>query len=48
MSKIKKVLLSLTAKGAYNTARIEADSACFCFAYQPMMPQKVKKLRKKR
>lgn len=48
MSKIKKVLLSLTAKGAYSTAKSEADSACFCFAYQPKMPQKVKDLKKKR
>lgn len=48
MSKMKKVLLSLAAKSAYSTAKNEADSACFCFAYQPKMPQKVKDLKKKR
>lgn len=47
MSNVKKVLLSMVAKGAYSTAKNEADSACFCFAYQPKMPQKVKDLKKK-
>ena len=48
MQKIKKVLLSLAARSAYSTAKIEADSACVCFAYQPEMPQQVKDLKKKR
>lgn len=46
-NKVKKALLWITAKGAYSTAKAEADSACFCFAYQPKMPQKVRELRKK-
>lgn len=48
MSKMKKVLFSLVAKAAYSAAKMEADSACFCFAYQPKMPQRVKDLKKKR
>lgn len=48
MSKLKKAFLSLAAKGAYSTAKREADSVCVCFAYQPEMPRKVKDLKKKR
>ncbi len=48
MQKLQKTFLEKLAKGAFNTARKEADSACFCFGYQPRMPEKVKELRKKK
>lgn len=48
MKGIKKIVLENIARSAYQTAKHEADSACFCFFYQPIMPQKVKDLRKKK
>lgn len=48
MKKVRKMFLSGIAKGAYETAKREAESACFCFYYQPVMPQKVKDLRKRK
>lgn len=48
MKKIKKVILEKIAKTAYETAKLEADSACVCFFYQPVMPQKVKDMKKKK
>lgn len=48
MKNVKKVLLEGIAKTAYETAKQEADSACLCFAYQPVMPKKVKELKKKK
>lgn len=46
MKNIKKALLMKVAKTAYRTAKMEADSACLCFAYQPVMPKRVKELKK--
>lgn len=46
MKSIKKAVLTSVAKTAYQTAKSEADSACFCFCYQPVMPEKVKKLKR--
>ena len=46
MKNVKKALLTKVAKAAYDTAKVEADSACFCFYYQPVMPAKVKELKK--
>ena len=46
MKNIKKALLEKVAKTAYETAKLEVDSACVCFAYQPVMPEKVKELKK--
>ena len=48
MKNVKRVLLEKVAKTAYETAKQEADSACLCFAYQPVMPQKVKEMKKKK
>ena len=48
MKTVKEVVLSKIAKSAYNNAKKEADSACFCFGYQPAMPQKVKNMKKKK
>ena len=48
MKNLQQVLLEKIAKGAYSTAKIEADSACACFFYQPVMPQKVKDLSKRK
>lgn len=48
MKNLKKVCLEKIAKGAYRTAKLEADSACACFFYQPVMPEKVKELRKQK
>lgn len=48
MKEIKKSILKKIAKTAYATAKAEADSACICFGYQPVMPEKVKKLRSKK
>ncbi len=48
MKEMKKVVLKKLAKSAYANARVEADSACACFCYQPVMPQKVKELRKRK
>ena len=48
MKNVKAMLLESIAKGAYQTAKMEADSACFCFCYQPVMPQKVKDLKKRK
>lgn len=47
MNNLKKMILEKVAKGAYQTAKIEAYSACVCFFYQPVMPQRVKDLKKK-
>lgn len=48
MKDVKKALLGTIAKTAYETAKREADSACLCFCYQPVMPQKVKDMKKKK
>lgn len=48
MKSAKKIALEVIARAAYRTAKSEADSACICFCYQPVMPQKVKNLRKKK
>lgn len=48
MKNVKAMLLESIAKGAYQTAKMEADSACLCFCYQPVMPQKVKDLKKRK
>lgn len=48
MRDVKTMLLGKIAKGAYQNARIEADSACACFFYQPVMPKKVKDLSKRK
>ena len=48
MKNVKRVLLEKVAKTAYETSKQEADSACLCFAYQPVMPQKVKEMKKKK
>lgn len=48
MKTTKEMILNKIAKSAYNTAKKEADSACFCFCYQPVMPQKVKDMKKKK
>lgn len=48
MKEIKKRVLKKIARTVYATAKTEADSACMCFAYQPVMPEKVKKLRNKK
>lgn len=44
MKEIKKSILKRIAKTAYSAAKTEADSACMCFCYQPVMPKKVKEL----
>lgn len=48
MKEIKKAMLKKIAKGAYENAKVEADSACALFCYQPVMPQKVKELAKRK
>lgn len=47
MKKIANEFLDKVAKSAYATAKKEANSACFCFYYQPVMPKAVKELRKR-
>lgn len=46
MKSVKKTVLKTIADAAYKTAKSEADSACVCFCYQPVMPEKVKKLKR--
>lgn len=48
MKEIKKSILKRIAKTAYAAAKTETDSACMCFCYQPVMPEKVKELRSKK
>lgn len=48
MKDIKETLLRKIARGAYETAKSEANSACLCFAYQPAMPDKVKNFKKRK
>lgn len=48
MKSVKTLLLDKVAKGAYKNATIEANSACACFFYQPVMPKKVKDLSKRK
>ena len=48
MNGVKSVLLKKIAKTAYGTAKVEVDSACFCFLYQPVLPEKVKDLKKRK
>ncbi|MBQ6888411.1 MAG: cyclic lactone autoinducer peptide [Lachnospiraceae bacterium] len=48
MNGVKSILLKKIAKTAYGTAKIEVDSACFCFFYQPVMTEKVKSLKKRK
>lgn len=42
-NKIKRNVLKLVAKAAYNTAEKEANSACMFFSYQPKVPKQLKK-----
>lgn len=39
-------MLKKLAKEALNSAKKDVYSACFCFGYQPKMPEQVKKLKK--
>ena len=48
MKNVKRALLEKVAKTAYETAKQEAETACLCFCYQPVMPQKVKEMKKKK
>lgn len=48
MKKISNGLLKKVAESAYSTAKTEANSACFCFYYQPAMPKAVKELSKRK
>lgn len=48
MKEIKRIILKRIAKTAYGAAKTEADSACMCFCYQPVMPEKVKELKSKK
>lgn len=48
MKTVNKTLLERIAKGAYCVAKTEAESACACFFYQPVMPKKVKELNKRK
>ena len=48
MKEIKKGMLKKIAKTAYAAAKTEADSACMCFGYQPVMPKKVKELKNRK
>ena len=48
MKSIKKAILETVAKEALHTAKKEADSACICFCYQPVMPKAVKELGKRK
>lgn len=43
---MKKILLHLGAKIVNKNVRKEADSTCAFMAYQPKMPESVRKLRK--
>lgn len=42
----KKIILKEMADWAYVTAKKEANSVCHGFFHQPVLPEKVKKLRK--
>lgn len=44
----KNKVLEVLAKMAMASASKEADSACFLFGYQPKMPDKLKKIKKRR
>lgn len=44
MKSMKTEMLKKVAAKAFSTAKKEADSACLCFCYQPVMPETVKKL----
>lgn len=48
MKNVKTILLNKVAKEAYRHAVVEANSACGCFAYQPVMPKQVKDLSKRK
>lgn len=48
MKSTKKIVLKVIAHAAYQTAKLETDSACVCFCYQPVLPQKVKNLKKRK
>ena len=48
MKKIANEFLNKVAKSAYATAKTEANSACVCFYYQPVMPKAVKELSKRK
>lgn len=48
MKNVKTILLNKVAKEAYRNAEKEANSACFCFFYQPVMPKQVKDLSKRK
>lgn len=45
MKKLNDVALDLLKRAAFANAKREADSACLFFAYQPEMPEKVRKLK---
>ena len=44
MKKMKGTALNVLKKSILLTAKKEANSACLCIAYQPMMPKSVKEL----
>lgn len=48
MKLLQKALLKKVAKEALHTSRKEADSACLCFCFQPVMPKEVKELGKRK
>lgn len=48
MKNVERTILQKVAKGALTVAKKEADSACFCFCYQPVMPKAVKELGKRK
>ena len=45
--KIKEMGMKMLSKAILANAKKEVDSTCVVFAYQPKMPEKVKKLRQK-
>ena len=48
MKSAKEMVLTGIAKEAFRMAKKEAESVCFFLCYQPVMPQKVKDLRKRK
>lgn len=43
---MKNLLLKMGTKLVNENAKKEADSACLCWAYQPKMPNAVRKMKK--
>ena len=46
MNKMKQKTMEIFSKIVKGTAEKEADSACLLFAYQPKMPEQLKKKNK--